>query len=335
MLLQQIDPNVPVLIPEEDLTAWVSVLDQVLGDILTPVTPPLLADGMTLWRGLATIMVVWTGLKIAYSGHFAPWDIVRLLMGLWFPWVMLTFYADPIPFTAFSFPMTVTAGANWLGASFRSDVVAVLQETLTGLVDTYQTRFATEWSNLNLFALLRTGGSALFTFFGGLAMSGTFILVLILIFAITMGQVVWAMIAISILIFLGPMFIPFMMVPPLSFLFWGWFRALFTYALYSVIAGALLRIWGGIVVGYVTTLSNTSLFNLDSLGWATLWLVALFPLLIASVLSALKVGELASTIVGGGGGGGSGALGLAGAAAGASGGGRLAATAVKGGAGGV
>ena len=70
-------------------------------------------------------------------------------------------------------------------------------------------------------------------------------------------------------------------------------------------------------------------------GWATLWLVALFPLLIASVLSALKVGELASTIVGGGGGGGSGALGLAGAAAGASGGGRLAATAVKGGAGGV
>ena len=102
-----------------------------------------------------------------------------------------------------------------------------------------------------------------------------------------------------------------------------------------MIAGALLRIWGGIVVGYVTTLSNTSLFNLDSLGWATLWLVALFPLLIASVLSALKVGELASTIVGGGGGGGSGALGLAGAAAGASGGGRLAATAVKGGAGGV
>ena len=230
--------------------------------------------------------------------------------------------------------MTVTAGANWLGASFRSDVVAVLQETLTGLVDTYQTRFATEWANLNLFALLRTGGSALFTFFGGLALSGTFILVLILIFAITMGQVVWAMIAISILIFLGPMFIPFMMVPPLSFLFWGWFRALFTYALYSVIAGALLRIWGGIVVGYVTTLSNTQL-NLDSLGWATLWLVALFPLLIASVLSALKVGELASTIVGGGGGGGSGALGLAGAAAGASGGGRLAATAVKGGAGGV
>ena len=322
--------------PTEDLTAWVSVLDQVLGDILTPVTPPLLADGMTLWRGLATIMVVWTGLKVAYSGHFAPWDIVRLLMGLWFPWAMLTFYADPIPFTAFSFPMTITAGANWLGASFRSDVVAVLQETLTGLVDTYQTRFATEWANLNLFALLRTGGSALFTFFGGLAMSGTFI---------TRahphlrhndgpGRVGDDRDFNSHLP--GPDVHSLHDGPPAqSFLFWGWFRALFTSALYSVIAGALLRIWGGIVVGYVTTLSNTSLFNLDSLGWATLWLVALFPLLIASVLSALKVGELASTIVGGGGGGGSGALGLAGAAAAVSGGGRLAATAVKGGAGGV
>ena len=82
--------------------------------------------------------------------------------------------------------------------------MAVLQETLTGLVDTYQTRFATEWANINLFALLRTGGSALFTFFGGLALSGTFILVLILIFAITMGQVVWAMIAISISHLPGP-----------------------------------------------------------------------------------------------------------------------------------
>ena len=99
-----------------------------------------------------------------------------------------------------------------------------------------------------------------------------------------------------------------------------------------MIAGALLRVWGGIVVGYVTTLSNTSLFSLDSLGWASLWLIALFPLLIASVLSALKVGELASTIVGGGGGGGSGALGLVGSAAAVSGGGRLAASAGRGGA---
>ena len=113
-------------------------------------------------------------------------------------------------------------------------------------------------------------------------------------------------------------------VPPLAFLFWGWFRALITYALYSVIAGVLLRVWGGIAAGYITTLSNTD-FSFSSLGWLALWYISVIPLLVASILSALKVGELASTIVGGGGGGGSGALGLVGSAVAVKGGGRLAA----------
>ena len=334
LAVQQIDPNVPTNIQAEDLTAWTGVLDQILGDILTPATPVLLQDGVTLWRLLAIIMVMWTGLKVAYSGSLAPWDLVRLFIGLWFPWIMLLFYADPIPGTAFSFPQTITAGGNWLGQTFQSDAVAVLTETLTTLISNYQARFAAAWADLSVFGLLTSGSSALFTFVMGAGALGVLIIALILIFAVTMGQVVWAMVAIAILIFLGPMFIPWLMVPPLAFLFWGWFRALITYSLYSVIAGVLLRVWGGIAAGYITTLSNTD-FSFSSLGWLALWYISVIPLLVASILSALKVGELASTIVGGGGGGGSGALGLVGSAMAVKGGGRLASSAARTGGAGV
>ena len=329
-VVQQIDPNVPVQIPTEDLTDWLGILDRVLGDVLTPAAAPLLDEGLILWRGLSLIIVVWTGLKISFSGSIVPWDVARLVIGLWIPWVMLRFYVDPVPGTAFSFPMTITAGANWLGRDFQSDVVQVLQGTLTALIDDYQARFTAAWSSMSLLSLFRTGSSALFTFAGSFGAAAFLILALILIFAISMAQVVWATIAISILIFLGPMFIPWLVFEPMAFLFWGWFRALFTYALYSVIVGALLRVWGGIATGYVTTLSATTL-DFSSLGWASLWVVGVIPLLIAAVLSALKVSELAGALVTGGGGGGSGFLGLIGAGGAAAAGGRLARVAAKGG----
>ena len=165
-VVQQIDPNVPVQIPTEDLTDWLGILDRVLGDVLTPAAAPLLDEGLILWRGLSLIIVVWTGLKISFSGSIVPWDVARLVIGLWIPWVMLRFYVDPVPGTAFSFPMTITAGANWLGRDFQSDVVQVLQGTLTALIDDYQARFTAAWSSMSLLSLFRTGSSALFTFAG-------------------------------------------------------------------------------------------------------------------------------------------------------------------------
>ena len=41
------------------------------------------------------------------------------------------------------------------------------------------------------------------------------------VFALGQAQVLWAQIALSIALLLGPVFIPWIIVPPLSFLFWG------------------------------------------------------------------------------------------------------------------
>ena len=40
----------------------------------------------------------------------------------------------------------------------------------------------------------------------------------------------------------GSVFIPWMVFPQLSFLFWDWFRTVLVYSLYGAVAGAILRI---------------------------------------------------------------------------------------------
>ena len=79
---QQIDPSVPTNIPPEDLHDFKGFLDQVMDDIMTANGPTILSAGNTLWRGLAAIVVVWTGVKIAMSGTFSMWTIIELVIGL-------------------------------------------------------------------------------------------------------------------------------------------------------------------------------------------------------------------------------------------------------------
>ena len=119
------------------------LLDDVLSTLFTPVTPPLLQTGLNLWTGLASIVVVWTGLRIAFSGAaFRPWDIVQLVIGLSIPLGMLRFYAAGIPGVGFSFPMLIPAGANQIAALFRADIIAEMNAGLLQMADAYSANMA-------------------------------------------------------------------------------------------------------------------------------------------------------------------------------------------------
>ena len=41
--------------------------------------------------------MVLSGLKIAFGGGLQPWEVVRVIIGIWIPWVMLQFYTTNIP----------------------------------------------------------------------------------------------------------------------------------------------------------------------------------------------------------------------------------------------
>ncbi len=86
-----------------------------------------------------------------------------------------------------------------------------------------------------------------------LVMGAPLVLGLVALFCLTYAQVVWVQVAIAIVILLGPVFIPWLLFEPLAFLFWGWFRTLTVYTLHGVVAGAVLRVFMGVGMGYVTT----------------------------------------------------------------------------------
>ena len=89
----------------------------------------------------------------------------------------------------------------------------------------------------------------------------------------------------------------------------GWFRAMITYSLYAVIAGAVLRVFSAVGIAFITSMGQADL-NFTSLMDVGLWMLAVVPFFIAGILASLKIGELASMLVTGGGAGGSGLMGM-------------------------
>lgn len=305
MLLVQnpIDPTLPASVPPADLTNWPDMLDQVLNNLLTPATPPLLALGNGLWAGLAGIVVSWTGLRIAFGGHFNFWDIVRLITGLAIPLIMLRFYAVPIPGVGLPFPSIIPAGANQIADLLRSDVITEMNASTLRIADAFTQNMAGGVAeDQGLFgwgsAINAWLENKIMTIIGWIFQS-VLVIAFVGIFAVAMAQVFWAQIAIAILIFLGPAFIPWLLFEPLSFLFWGWFRAMWTYSLYAIIATALMRVWCTLSLTLLESLIADNLSYTDVLsGGANVHFIAIIPLFAAAIMSAAKVPELAGAIGG-------------------------------------
>ena len=313
----QLDPNIPTNLSDEQLRDVKSFLDIALESLTTAAGGTVLTTGNGIWLGLAIIVVVLAGAKIAFSGNIQPWELVRVVIGLWIPWVMLQFYTTPIPGMTFTFPKMIPAGANWLHALLLGDAVYSMQTELGNLVRSILANLQTQAQQGNVLGLLTGGMHAAITALLSFGMLVFMVLMLILLYAVTYAQVIWAHIALAILIILGPIFIAFLVFEPLSFLFWGWFRAMITYSLYGVIAGAVLRVFSAVGISYITSLGNANL-SLDSVMEVGMWTLAVVPLFIAALLSSLKCGELASMLVASAGAAGSGLMGAvstAGAAA--------------------
>ena len=141
-----------------------------------------------------------------------------------------------------------------------------------------------------LISMVVTSAGRTLTLVAGAIIMLLVVLCLVLLFAVTYAQVIWAQIAIYILIFIGPIFIPWMVFEPLAFMFWGWFKAMITYSLYGLIAGVVMRVFMGVALGFVTTLNTTTL-NWDSLADLGRWLLVVLPLFVPGYWPASRSGR--------------------------------------------
>ncbi len=275
-------------------------LDEVLAELILDAAPQMQATGLAIWTGMATVMIVWTGLKTAFSGDYDLWEIVKLVIGLGIPRTILAFYNTPVPGTTMSFPALITAQGTWATDIFVTHTWKGLIDELTAVYNNVFTQMSHAILSFGYSDVFSKGISFLIASVLGSLFMAIVLILLLLMFCVLMAQVIWAHIALAVCILVGPILIPWLIFPPMSFLFWGWFRTLLIYTLYGVIAGAILNIFMNVGLGFLNRLV-TSALTFENLSGTLLWYIVFWPLIISGILASLKVGELAQLLVSGAG----------------------------------
>jgi hypothetical protein len=193
--------------------------------------------GTSMYTGLATIMIVWFGIKSAFGasevvGGFHFGKFAELLLLIAFGYAMVNYYTAPIPGFSRSFPQLVTDESAYLTNLIGTTALQNAEATLTNY-----------WKNIP-----QPGVTDV--------MAEIEYLVVVVIVDI------WKFVAIAVNLFgpaamavavlVGPIFIPFFIVPKLEWLFWGWLKFFIAYAFYGVIAAAVTYVLCNLIVVLLT-----------------------------------------------------------------------------------
>lgn len=278
--------------------AWQQAIDQ----MMAAGSVPIAAAAMNLWAALAAIMVVWYGTQMALAGRGVDLaGFVEFIFSLVLPWAMLQFYAAAVPGLGLTTTQVLTGMGGWVqgmliddaGTAFRAGITGFLGELWESLTTTQDRSW---WEALvnPLEGAIRVVSGLPVVVIIGLAMLASY--------GLGAAQVVWAYFALSLALLLGPIFIPWLMVPQLSWLFWGWFKTVLQYSFYSAVAAGIFRMTAEVGAATLSAIGDMPILTtptglgdlIDILGTSLMFAVA-------SILASLKVGEFVQLLMSGAG----------------------------------
>jgi hypothetical protein len=247
------------------------------------------AMGQNLFRSFATILVVWYGIKSALasaSGKPAfPFDnFASLLLTLSFGFAMVNYYSNPIPGIGSSFHNLVTDETQFLSGKIDQ---AQLQ-TVLSQVTNFESRMDSP-----------TFGDIL-----GTAIYVTVTILLAAAQAVVLVVIAYGFIATAVCVLVGPIFIPFFIVPKMEWLFWGWLRCFIQYAFYQVVAAAVVYVIANLMLGALRLPPAGALSTVQLIAWFPV----LFITFLAAIYALLKIPALTNHIFSGTAGGSSSAI---------------------------
>jgi len=239
--------------------------------------------GTNLFRGFAVILIVWFGVKSALasaSGGHSGFHFERfasLLMTIAFGDAMITYYSHPLPGLGFSFyHLIVDQGTN-LANELNHGIVTEVTARLNSIY--YETEQPGLSLAINILEVLRYEITVV-------ALEAAQIAVFVVI--------AFGYVASAVAVMLGPIFIPFFIVPKLEWLFWGWLKSLLQYAFYPVVANAYIFVFGQLLIHFVDAHPPPY----DGATLAVLFLPLLF-LLIAFTWGVLLIPSLVNSLFAG------------------------------------
>jgi type IV secretory pathway VirB6-like protein len=236
--------------------------------------------GQNLFRSFATILIAWYGIKSALAAasgrspfHFD--NFASLLLTISFGFAMVNYYSNPIPGVGTSFHSLVTDEAQFLSGKVDQ---AQLQTLIAQIADFEIRMDSPTWGDIL--------GTAIYVIVSILLAAAQAVAIVI---------IAYGFIATAVCVLVGPIFIPFFIVPKLEWLFWGWFRCFLQYAFYQVIAAAVVFVIGNLIVGALRLPPPGTLSTVQLLAWFPV----LFITFLASIYVLLKVPALTNHIFSG------------------------------------
>jgi hypothetical protein len=193
--------------------------------------------GQTMFLSLATIMIVWFGLKSALSAgehgsgfHFG--QFAGLVMMIVFGYAMTQYYATPIPGIGRSFYHLIIDQTEYLSSLINNTQLQTASDAISQYQSQIQSPGITDIAG-NIAYILD-------------------LIIMALWQAVAIIITAYGFVAQAICVLVGPIFVPFFIVPKLEWLFWGWLKCFMQYAFYQVIASATMFVMGNLVI-YVLT----------------------------------------------------------------------------------
>jgi hypothetical protein len=222
--------------------------------------------GQNLFRAFATILVVWYGIKsaLAAAGGRQPFhfdNFASLLLTISFGFGMVTYYSAPLPGIGTSFHSLITDESQFVANKINQTEL----QTVIERVNDFEARMDAPGVTDSLGTILYT---AIFILLAAAQ-------------AVAIVVIAFGFIATAVCVLLGPVFIPFFIVPKLEWLFWGWFRCFLQYAFYQVVAAAVVFVIGNLIMGILGLQPQGSI--------STVQLMEEFPILLITFLASIYV----------------------------------------------
>jgi TrbL/VirB6 plasmid conjugal transfer protein len=192
--------------------------------------------GTNLFRGIAIILIAWFGIRAALGsaegGAALPMSaFVSLILTIAFGFTMITYYRAPIPGVGVSFTQLLTDQPIFLARQLEVTQVQRLSDRLNELY-------------LSLEQPVLFNVSALVGYFlVALAVTAARVVLL--------AVIAFGLVATGVAVLVGPVFIPFFLIPAMEWVFWGWLKSLLQYAFYQVIAQAFVFVFGSFLINFL------------------------------------------------------------------------------------
>jgi hypothetical protein len=213
---------------------WLSTLQTIIAELLSGKSAQFMSVATVLITGFATIRLVLIGIRWMLSGQVDFLALMREIILIGAAQAMLRGYAGPmyaggkVLWDSSGFVGMVQKGPQQLAQAIGADAFKELSETFNSYTENNPPALGTIVSNFISYLVIR-------------------MLIEVTRFAMFFAMS-WGFVVQAVLILIGPVFIPFLLFDPLSFMFWGWLRCFIQYSFYPVIGAALVHVFSMLLI---------------------------------------------------------------------------------------